>query len=520
LNKLKEISIDMHNLWRSIGSPRNGSINSARLTAKRNYKQAIKIARVELEKSGADELHISLNSKDNKIFWRSWNANYSNKSANAISIEGCLDNQSTANKFKQYFQSVFIDPECDINARDEFHGCGLGYGGNFNKQLSIDDIAINTVEKCIKQLKPLKAAGFDNLTSEFLINAHESLALHLKHLFFLMLTHSYVPEAFSKGVIIPILKDARGDLSAMDNYRPITLSPVISKVFESFILEKYSRYFSVDPLQFGFSKGIGCSTTLFALRQVVQLFNLRGSNVYIASLDATKAFDRVNHYKLFSTLHYKGLPVYIINVIVDWYHKLNAYVKWNNAIYSTFKVTSGVRQGGILSPALFNCYVDSIPAKLRSLKLGCSLNGTYLGCLLYADDVLLLSSSCVELQKMLDVCFNVGTEIGIKLNAKKSMTLCIGPRHNTLNLACMYIGGICMDWVSKLKYLGVTILSNSVFKIDLTDTKRKFFASINSILSRCNYTSELVKLELFEVQCLPILLYCLDSIQLDKYQIN
>ena len=54
----------------------------------------------------------------------------------------------------------------------------------------------------------------------------------------MILSHSYVPEAFSVGIIVPIVKDCRGDLTSLDNYRPITLSPIISKIFESFLLEK------------------------------------------------------------------------------------------------------------------------------------------------------------------------------------------------------------------------------------------------------------------------------------------
>lgn len=70
----------------------------------------------------------------------------------------------------------------------------------------------------------------------------------------MMLNHYYVPDAFGSGIIVPIVKDKSGDLSSVDNYRPITLSPVISKLFESFILAKYSDCMKSDDLQFWIQK--------------------------------------------------------------------------------------------------------------------------------------------------------------------------------------------------------------------------------------------------------------------------
>ena len=122
------------------------------------------------------------------------------------------------------------------------------------------------------------------------------------------------------------MKDHHGDVSCIDNYRPITLSPLISKIFESFLLELYSQFMKLDDLQFGFKKNIGCSNALFVLRQVIEYFNRRNSNVYMASLDASKAFDHGNHTKLFQILSKKGVPKIFINVICNWCSKLSNVV--------------------------------------------------------------------------------------------------------------------------------------------------------------------------------------------------
>ena len=90
------------------------------------------------------------------------------------------------------------------------------------------------------------------------------------------------------------------------------------------LLEFFSKCMETDQLQFGFKKKSSCSNTLFVLRQPSNYYNDRGSNIYIVSLDASKAFDRVNHFKLFSIWLKKGFPVYLDDLI-----KLSVTVRWN-----------------------------------------------------------------------------------------------------------------------------------------------------------------------------------------------
>ena len=89
------------------------------------------------------------------------------------------------------------------------------------------------------------------------------------------------------------------------------------------------------------------------------------------SIDASKAFDRVNHSKLFDTLVKRGVPLYIIRIIRFWYTSQTMYVRWNNVMSSGFKVTNGVRQGGILSPYLFCVYADELSRMLNNVNAGC-----------------------------------------------------------------------------------------------------------------------------------------------------
>ena len=113
----------------------------------------------------------------------------------------------------------------------------------------------------------------------------------------------------------------------------------------------------------------------FVISRVANYFVKHRSNVFIVTLDATKAFDRVHHVKLFDILIDRGFPGGIIKVLFDWYGKIFSKVKWNNCYSCLMYIRSGIRQGGILSPLLLNIYINSIICALRSSDLGCHLIG-------------------------------------------------------------------------------------------------------------------------------------------------
>ena len=364
-----------------------------------------------------------------------------------VSIGGKTDPSDIANTFRDFYSSVYVNSHDNLDAVNEFTSCYNSHCNNDTKSepmfINADSCRFDTdcIERCIKSLKLNKAAGLDEVLAENIVHAHPAIVVHLKLLFSMMLAHSFVPDAFGSGVIVPIVKDKNGDVSSVDNYRPITLSSVISKLFESAILDKFSKFWQTDALQFGFKKGLSCSHAIYALRQVVDYFANRDSNTYIASLDASKAFDRVNHLKLFTILIKKGLPRFLVETIINWYEKLSVVVRWNGQVSSSLSVSSGVRQGGILSPSLFNLYVNCFITQLRNSDLGCHVKNIYLGCLMYADDLLLISSSVIDLQRMLNICGMIGDGLEIKFNGSKSKCIVIGPKkvHNLASFIIIII---------------------------------------------------------------------------------
>ena len=151
----------------------------------------------------------------------------------------------------------------------------------------------------------------------------------------------------------------------------------------------------------------GTDLCVFTLKQIVSKYRDHNSSVLMCFLDASRAFDRVNHNKLFIKMKQRGVPGYIVRVLAYWYSHQTMQVKWGGSISAPFGVSNGVRQGGILSPILFNLYMDDLSAQLRACSTGCMVGDTIVNHLMYADDLVVLSPSSVGLQQLLDIMFCV-----------------------------------------------------------------------------------------------------------------
>ncbi len=216
----------------------------------------------------------------------------------------------------------------------------------------------------------------------------------------------------------------------------------------------------------------------------------------------------------------RGCPMVLINILDCWFAKVFACVRWGECISEFVSLSCGTRQGGVASPTLFAICVNDIIAKLQQSGLGCQIHFISFNAFMYADDLLLLALSIEDLQNMIKICKSELDWLDMKINSKKSSCIRIGPQYNAA-VSRLTIDSDHLEWVSELTYLGLVIKSAKSFKCCFHAKKVKFYRSVNGILGKLGSNPPInLTLSLISSNCNPILLYGLESLKINKTDVN
>ena len=254
-------------------------------------------------------------------------------------------------------------------------------------------VSSRVTSKLISELDSGKSSGPDNISSESLKFASNRLSVLLSLCFSVCLSHGYLPPAMIKTTIVPIVKNKCGNISESNTYRPIALATIISKLFESVLLVKCEDYLSTCSNQFGFKKGHSTDLCIYPLKEYIEYYKNRKTSVFVSMLDASKAFDRVNFCLLFQKLLSRNVPLFIVRILAMWYTHQKMCIRWGNAISPSFTVSNGVKQGGIISPILFNVYMDGLNVLLNSSNVAIPMDREFTSPSRYAISMVARASS-------------------------------------------------------------------------------------------------------------------------------
>ena len=374
-----------------------------------------------------------------------------------------------------------------------------------NVQIDIKEtvFSVHEIREAIKALKSGKACGPDFLTAEHFKYAHESLYVLLSLCFTSMMIHCYLPDKLMENILIPVLKDKCGNVCDKSNYRPIALTNVSSKIIELCILSRYDNLLHTSDNQFGYKEKHSTDLCIFAFKQIISYYRKRNSPIFICFLDASKAFDKVNHSVLWKKLISKGIPLFIVKFLAFWYSHQTFCVRWGDTLSHSFLVTNGVRQGGILSPKLFNVYIDALCVKLTNSKIGCNFNGTFINNLAYADDMTVIAPCASALQKLLNICDDFARRHDISYNVKKSVCMCIPTRKYKYSFQPpkFFLNNVKLQYVENYRYLGCHIDKDFTDNIDLKRQLRSIYTRSNMLLRKFYMCS-------IEVKCILYRSYC------------
>ena len=517
LNGLKQAAIESNNQWIADGRPKHGLLAEVRKNDKYAYKLAIR----KYKKIENDGISLSLlntfSDKTSSNFWKTWKSKMGSKNPPPKIVNGKTDEQEIADCFANHFAAA-CSSNSKVRSEQLFNEyCARKKDYCYDNNMLEYLLSVELVDRCIHKLKPGKSAALDQLTTEHLVNCHPIIALILTKLFNLMIMSEYVPNSFARSILVPILKVDIGTKNvSVDDYRGISINPVISKVFEHCLLELFAKFLETSDKQFGYKSKSGCRNALYSVRKTVEFFINRNTTVNLCALDLSKAFDKLNRYALFQKLMDRKCPIVFINILDCWYEKNYASVKWG-ACYSPFvKLLTGTRQGGITSPYLFAVYIDDVITKLQKSALGCHIYNVCFNAFVYADDILLASISIMDLQRMIDICKDELDWLDMSMNIKKSMCMRIGKRFNATT-SDVSLNGNAIKWCSEIKYLGMYIPAATNFKCNLHYSKMKFFRSLNSLFGKLGSSPHIgITLFLVSTNCNPILFYGLEAMRLSK----
>ena len=421
LDDLKQKSIDAFSLWKLAGRPSSGPLHLEKTTARMQYKRALRLAKKQQCNQLSDDFVENLLNGDSVRFWKNWNDLESNNNV-VTRVDGYFKHGDISNAFADTFSKVYRD-QTRSDLEDEFGQLHKSYNEKHaNDSISPYLLSWSEFLVCISKTKTGKATG-SFVKPQHLLHGSPLLSLHLHLLYNGLIQHEYVPQDFLNTIVTPVIKDTSGDHSDSKNYRPITLSSLFSQLFEHAINIKIAHLLSTNDLQLGFKSKHSCSHALFVLNETVDYFTKHGSNVFVTFLDCSKAFDKVPHKALFSKLIERGVPLCFINLLVYWLSNLTSRVRWLSTFSAPFSITSGVKQGGILSPNLFTVFVDDLLNLLKKSGIGCHINSLYLGSIMYADDLTLLAPTRSAMQTMIVYVKNIVMNI-VFLLMQKRRNLC------------------------------------------------------------------------------------------------
>ena len=320
-----------------------------------------------------------------------------------------------------------------------------------------DDFPIlkEEVESAIRALKDGKAAGVDNIPAELIKNGGESvIELPTKICNKTWQTGEWSTQ-WTQSLIITLPK--KGNLQLCQNYRTISLISHASKVMLKIILNRLNPQAEeiIAEEQAGFRSGRSTTEQIFNLRVLCEKYSQHQQDIYHVFIDFKKAFDRVWHEALWATMKKYNMGQKLTNIIKQLYAKATSAVIAQGSVGDWFKTTVGVRQGCLLSPTLFNIYLERIMSEALENHCGTvSIGGRNITNLRFADDIDGLAGSEDELATLVKNLDETSSRFDMEISAEKTKLMTNSGKQISTKIK---VRGQELETVGQFKYLGSII---------------------------------------------------------------
>uniref|UniRef100_A0A4W2CHR6 Reverse transcriptase domain-containing protein n=1 Tax=Bos indicus x Bos taurus TaxID=30522 RepID=A0A4W2CHR6_BOBOX len=314
------------------------------------------------------------------------------------------------------------------------------------------------------------------------------------------------PQDWKRSVFSPIPKE--GNAKECSNYHTIALISHASKVMLKILQAMLQQYVNLElpDVQAGFRKGRGTRDQIANICWIIKKAKEFQKNIYFCFIDYAKAFDCVDHNKLWKILKEMGIPDHLACLLRNLYAGQEATVRTGHGTTDWFQIGKGVRQGCILPPYLFNFYAEYIMrnAGLEEAQAGIKIARRNINNLRYADDTTLMAESEEELKSLLMKVKEESEKVGLKLNIQKTKIIHSGP------ITSWQIDG---ETVADFIFLGSKITAYGDYSHEIKRRLllgRKAMTNLDSILKSRDTTLP-TKVCLVKAMVFPVVMYGCES---------
>jgi exonuclease III len=417
---------------------------------------------------------------------------------------------------KHFNDKLIFNKECEEEAEKE-----VQMFKKKHKNVKYEyNVCSSRLVKIIKSIKLNKACGQAGVKGEYIkYGCSPELIKVLKYIYEMVINYDIKVKNFNIGIIKPIVKDSNKDWDEVTNLRPITISDILSTIYEKIILNEIENSHPNIDKQFGFKKTSSCSHAVFVLREALAYNKRLSKRTLICAIDASKAFDKVCRIILWSLLIGKIEPP-LVRSLINYYEVSKAMTMVGSCQSSIFLTTIGVKQGGPLSPRLFSLYTENLGKYLDNTEAGIIIGNIKINNLFYADDILLIANTKDEMNKLLIKTEEYGKKLEIKFNPEKTTYVVVGSNKNLPpELKTIKFGPAAVECSNSLKYLGVIIeggcLSDDHISSRISSAWNNYKDLINCGIES-DFTSTEIKMYYYEAYIKSSLYYGIETSKLNK----
>jgi hypothetical protein len=328
------------------------------------------------------------------------------------------------------------------------------------------------VMKAIESLKSFKAAGPDGIMAEVLKAGGMELVKWMHRMVRKIWKEEQIVEEWKTCTIVPLFK--KGDVEVCDNYRGISLLSIPSKVVAKILYRRIEAVVEskLNEAQCGFRKGRGCVDQIYNLKECLSMSRQKGKEVYMCFIDLRKAYDSVNRDLLWKAMREYGVSEKIVKILNSLYDNTRAKVRVNGKLSEFLSLKTGVKQGCVLSPLLFNVFLDWVIQKVLrvegegGIEIRFSTQRKWLNLkdkdlteqmrvnlLMYADDMVVIGSELESVKRFMIQLDKQLISVGMMMNVKKTKMMVVDGKIEEP----LVIRGEKVDVEESFPYLGVNI---------------------------------------------------------------